>query len=516
MLFNSYAFLFAFLPLTLLGYFALGRLGKAAGAGWLALCSLFFYAWWDHRYVVLLLTSIGVNYVAGGFIARHAGTRKGKQALWLAVAANLMLLGYYKYADFFILSTNAALGTGWPALGVLLPIGISFFTFTQIAYLADSHAGKVVENRFVYYLLFVTYFPHLIAGPVLHHKEMMPQFDVGKNYRLDLANISIGLTIFAIGLAKKVLIADNLAGFAAPVFSPGLARPDFFAAWGGALAYTFQLYFDFSGYSDMAIGLSRLFGVRLPLNFNSPYKSANIAEFWRRWHMTLSRFLRDYLYIPLGGNRKGGVRRQFNLMATMVLGGLWHGAGWTFVIWGALHGGFLVVHQLWQGLAGRSHLRWPVRVGRVLGLMGVALTFICVVFAWVYFRAPDLATANRLVLGMFGSWGAALPESLMSRLGPLQAVLAALGIGSYLGGGSVFVETWAWVAVGATVAFFAPNTQEIMARFSPALTEGGAGPQAPRTFAWQPTRSKALWVGMVLALGILALSRPSEFLYFQF
>lgn len=514
MLFNSYSFLLAYLPVTLLGFFLLGRLGKGAGAAWLAACSLFFYAWWDYRYLALLLVSICANYAAGSYIARRPGSPAGRRMLTVAVAVNLALLGYYKYADFFLSSANALLGTEWPILGIILPIGISFFTFTQIAFLADAYAGKVTEYRFIYYVLFVTYFPHLIAGPVLHHKEMMPQFDEDRNYRPEAANFAIGLTIFAIGLAKKVLIADSLADYAAPVFAPGADHPTLFAAWGGALAYTFQLYFDFSGYSDMAIGLSRLFGVRLPLNFNSPYKSRNITEFWRRWHMTLSRFLRDYLYIPLGGNRHGRFRRHLNLLATMVLGGLWHGAGWNFVIWGALHGGFLVVNHAWQDVCRRLPVHLPAGLGRALG---VAVTFICVVFAWVYFRAPDLVTANTIIAGMFGQFGAALPEPIMSRLGPLKATFEQLGVGVSLGGGATFVETWAWVFVGALVAFLAPNTQEIMGRFEPALPEDGRHAQpVARRLAWQPRRRHALAVGLLFALGVLALSRPTEFLYFQF
>ncbi|MGB4910583.1 MAG: MBOAT family protein [Candidatus Dechloromonas phosphoritropha] len=514
MLFNSYTFLLAFLPVTVLGFFLVGRFGKAAGAGWLAACSLFFYAWWDYRYLILLLASICANYLAGSYITQHAASTKGRRALAIAVTANLALLGYYKYADFFLSSANTILGTEWPILGIILPIGISFFTFTQIAFLADAYAGKVTEYRFIYYVLFVTYFPHLIAGPVLHHKEMMPQFDEDRNYRPNASNFAIGLTIFAIGLAKKVLIADNLAGYAAPVFSPQADTPSLFFAWGGVLAYTFQLYFDFSGYSDMAIGLSRLFGVRLPLNFNSPYKSRNISEFWRRWHMTLSRFLRDYLYIPLGGNRHGILRRQSNLITTMILGGLWHGAGWNFVIWGGLHGGFLVISQLWQNLCQRIPLRLPPRLGSIVG---IALTFICVVFAWVYFRAPDLATANRLVIGMVGGWGAALPEPILSRLGPLKALFETLGIGSYLGGGANFVETWCWITVGALIAFIAPNTQEIMGHFEPALPEEGRARLRPaQRLAWAPQRRNAIAMGLLFALGVLALSRPTEFLYFQF
>lgn len=514
MLFNSYLFLLAYLPATVLGFFAIGRFGKAAGAAWLAGCSLFFYAWWDYRYVLLLLGSICMNYVAGGYIARHAGRTRGRRALTSAVAANLLLLGYYKYADFFITSVNTVLGVDWPILGIVLPIGISFFTFTQIAFLADAYVGKVKEYRFVYYVLFVTYFPHLIAGPVLHHKEMMPQFDEDRNYRPGDANFAIGLTIFAIGLVKKVLLADNLAGYASPVFAPQAVNPSFFLAWGGALAYTFQLYFDFSGYSDMAIGLSRLFGVRLPLNFNSPYKSHSVTEFWRRWHMTLSRFLRDYLYIPLGGNRRGEMRRHVNLITTMALGGLWHGAAWNFVVWGLLHGAFLVVNQLWQSLSSSVSIAFPPRLGRFLGIV---LTFLCVVFAWVYFRAPDLAAANRIVIGMLGGWGAALPEPIMSHLGPLKALIEGFGVGTYLGGGAKFVETWVWVVACALLAFFAPNTQEIMGRFEPALPiEGHAGFKSASCLSWRPRRRDAIVVGALLAAGILALSRPTEFLYFQF
>lgn len=514
MLFNSYSFLLVYLPVTVLGFFAFSRLGKATGATWLAVASLLFYAWWDYRYIALLLTSICSNYIAGSYIARHSSSLKGRRALTVAIAANLILLGYYKYADFFISSANSVLNTDWEILGVILPIGISFFTFTQIAFLADAYAGKVTEYRFIYYVLFVTYFPHLIAGPVLHHKEMMPQFDEDKNYMPQSANFAIGLTIFAIGLAKKVLLADNLALYASPTFTSLSATPTFFLAWGGALAYTFQLYFDFSGYSDMAIGLSRIFGVRLPINFNSPYKSHNISEFWRRWHMTLSRFLRDYLYIPLGGNRCSTLRHQANLLITMVLGGLWHGAGWTFVIWGGLHGIFLVTNQFWHGVSNRLPVHLSPRLGHFISAM---LTFICVVFAWVYFRAPDLATANRIIIGMLGGWGAAVPEPILSHLGPVKTVFEILGIGSYLGGGGVFVETWCWISVAALIAFLAPNTQEILRHFEPALLDSPLSRQ--RTISRMPQtprRRYAVTVGLLLGISFLGLSRPTEFLYFQF
>ena len=482
-----------------------------AGALWLAGASVFFYGWWDTRYVPLLAASICGNYWAGSYIARRPASAAGRRALLLAVVANLGLLAYYKYADFFIYSGNALFGLQTPLLNVVLPIGISFFTFTQIAFIADAYAGKVQETRFIHYILFVTYFPHLIAGPVLHHKEMMPQFDEESNFRPNIENFAVGVTIFAIGLAKKVLIADSLALHASPGFSTGSAPPTLFSAWAIALAYTFQLYFDFSGYSDMAIGLSRMFGVRLPVNFNSPYKADNIADFWRRWHMTLSRFLRDYLYIPLGGNRQGPVRRKLNLMLTMLLGGLWHGAGWNFVIWGGLHGTFLVVQQLWSGLTARLRVKLPTVASKVLS---TGLTFLCVVIAWVYFRAPDLATANRILAGMFGVWGATLPEQVMQAFGPIRTVVESGGVTPAAGGGAAFVEVWSWIACAAVIAFAGPNTQELLARYRPVLESVTS--RVSVALAWRPNRRFALLTGILLAAGLLSLSRPTEFLYFQF
>lgn len=515
MLFNSYQFLLLFLPVTLAGYFTLGRVGKIWGAGWLALCSIFFYAWWDYRYILLLGASIIGNYTAGRWIASHSGTPSAKRILAAAIGSNLALLGYYKYADFFVLSINSLTGSTIPLLNIVLPIGISFFTFTQIAFLVDAYQGKAREFRFTYYVLFVTYFPHLIAGPVLHHKEMMPQFDIDRNYRPRLANFQIGLVIFIVGLGKKVLIADSLAGYAAPVFAPG-STPGLFTAWGGVLAYSFQLYFDFSGYSDMAIGLSRMFGVKLPLNFNSPYKAVDITEFWRRWHMTLSRFLRDYLYIPLGGNRQGPWRRQVNLAVTMLLGGLWHGAGWNFVIWGGLHGLFLVANHGWRDF--KSRIGWP-EGGTIATILGVLLTFSCVNIAWVFFRAPDLDTALKVLGGLFGAHGAAVPAAILARLEVFQPIASALHIGTFLGGGGQFVGNYLWVTAAAFITFAFPNTQELLRRYAPALRDPRQSERpAYALFAlrWKPVTSWAMAIGLLGAAGLLSLTRPSEFLYFQF
>jgi alginate O-acetyltransferase complex protein AlgI len=515
MLFNSFAFLFLFLPVTAIGFFALARVGKEFAAGWLACASLFFYGWWSVAYIPLLLASIAFNYCVGWRIAHAAGPAR-KRWLTFAVVVDLALLGYFKYADFYISSVNSIAHTDIPSLHIILPIGISFFTFTQIAFLVDTYQRKVQEYRFLHYLLFVTYFPHLIAGPVLHHKEMMPQFDDPQTYRMSSENMAVGLTMFTIGLAKKVLIADNLAPHASFFFDQP-ESPSLLVAWGGVLAYTFQLYFDFSGYSDMAIGLSRLFGIRLPLNFNSPYKSANIIDFWRRWHMTLSRFLRDYLYIALGGNRHGPVRRYINLMLTMVLGGLWHGAGWNFVVWGALHGFYLMVNHAWSGLAAKFRF-FPAN--RVWSWLSVGITFSAVCFAWVFFRATDITRAWTIVQGMVGVYGVALPDSIGSQLGTLAGVLQKFGMHFYLGGGTRFLQTYGWVVCAAAIAFLMPNTQQIMDRFAPALdyfsTIDAARSVVGRHLTWRPSVRWACAIGILTVCSLLSLNRPAEFLYFQF
>jgi alginate O-acetyltransferase complex protein AlgI len=361
MLFNSYPFIFVFFPLVLIGFFLIGKRNARAAAGFLALASLFFYGWWSVKALPLLL---GVDLyqllVRPASDARsRAATTASERPCWIALVVNLGVLAVFKYANFFLERERRA-GRGGPLadplVHIVLPIGISFYTFTQIAFLVDCWQGKVHERSFIHYVLFVTYFPHLIAGPVLHHAQMMPQFGNPSTYRINANKVALGLGIFVFGLAKKMLIADPLGQYADMMFK-GVHEgvlPSLYTAWFGVLAYTLQIYFDFSGYSDMAVGLSLCLGVQLPLNFRSPYKSTNIIEFWRRWHISLSNFLRDYLYVPLGGNRKGPARRYLNLFLTMLLGGLWHGAAWTFVIWGALHGLFLMVNHLWNAKVRRG------------------------------------------------------------------------------------------------------------------------------------------------------------------
>lgn len=522
MLFNSHAFLFLFLPLTLLGFFALGRISMKLAAGWLAAASLFFYGWWSPAYVALLLVSILGNFFAGSAIARAQSAGNAVRSRWLlrlAIIANLLLLAYYKYANFFVGNFNTLSGAG---LGfaevvlpeVVLPLGISFFTFTQIAFLVDAHQGKAREYNLMHYGLFVTYFPHLIAGPILHHGEMMPQFARPEIYRPQHDLIAAGLTLFVLGLAKKVLIADGVSVYVAPVFdAPGAGVTlTLLEAWCGALAYTFQLYFDFSGYSDMAVGLSLMFGVRLPINFQSPYKAVNIIDFWRRWHMTLSRFLRDYLYVPLGGNRKSRMRRYINLLLTMLLGGLWHGAGWTFVLWGALHGIYLVINHGWRELRRRlgQDIHRATPWGRRAGCL---LTFVAVVVGWVLFRAPDVATAKAILCAMAGFNGVVLPEAWLAKLGPLAGMLQSMGInfGATPALARTGVLNWIWVLL--LLVWLAPNTQQIMAAAKPALA---VLVEAPTRLQWRVSLPWALLTVVLLLVVIVNLGRHSEFLYFQF
>lgn len=525
MLFNSYQFIFLFLPLTLLGFLFLSRSSRELSIAWLVLASLFFYGWWNPAYLFLIAASLLFNYTFGRMLGQNGrySERARKWVLGLGVGFNLALLGYYKYAGFFVDNINAIIGTDFNIGLIILPLAISFFTFQQIAYLVDVYRGIAREYSFLHYALFVTFFPQLIAGPIVHHKEMLPQFLAGHPSRKTLENLSIGLTIFIIGLFKKTVLADNAALYATPVFAAaeGGEQLSFFVAWGGALSYTMQLYFDFSGYSDMAIGAARLFGIRLPLNFHSPYKATSIVEFWRRWHMTLSRFLRDYLYIPLGGNRHGRVRRYRNLFITMLLGGLWHGAGWTFVVWGALHGIYLVINHAWHRITIRFR-QDGASDHRFAKLFAWMITFVAVVIGWVFFRAADFSSALAILHGMLGLNGVELPNAIMARLGDTGVWLQGIGVGSYLGGGGEFVYTYLWLGLLMAVAFVFPNTQQVMSRFEPALNPY-QHPEADRyslrvmlPFNWSPSGAWAAVIALLGVLGVLALTSVSEFLYFQF
>lgn len=385
MLFSSPEFIFLFLPITLVVYFILAKNRQPLYArAWLLAASIFFYGWWNPWNIILIVTSMCLNFGVGWIINKY----KSKAHLTVGVAANLGVLVYYKYSNFFLSVVNDVAGTHFPLLKVVLPLGVSFFTFTQIAFLVDNYQGKVGRYSFYDYFLFVTFFPHLIAGPIVHHAQLMPQFADRRNLKIDFDNLSKGLFVFNMGLAKKIVIADTFA----LVANMGYANTSILSTWQSwmtSFAYSLQLYFDFSGYSDMAIGLGLLFNIHFPINFNSPYKARNIQDFWRRWHMTLSRFLRDYLYIPLGGSRGGELMTNRNLLITFVLGGIWHGAGWTFIFWGFLHGVGQVIHRLFD----------RVKVN-LAPWLGITITFLFVNTTWVFFRAPSWNAAINMLRSM--------------------------------------------------------------------------------------------------------------------
>jgi len=462
MLFNSPIFIFLFLPVTLAGFYWFGRReSQVLTLSWLILASLVFYGYWNPIYLLLILGSVAVNYSIGRHLYSYE-TRGRRGWMWLGITLNLGLLGYFKYAGFLSGIAGAMLGGGLRIEDVVLPLAISFFTFQQISFLVDACRHETSRPHWLSYLLYVTFFPQLIAGPIVHHKEFLTQVPALMRAWRHRSHLVVGLSIFIIGLCKKVLIADNLALDATPIFAAA-ERGDpmhMLQAWRGLVAYTFQIYFDFSGYSDMAIGLARCFGVRLPQNFRSPYRASSIIEFWRRWHITLSRFLRDYLYIPLGGGRHGQARRSLNLMVTMLLGGLWHGAGWTFVMWGGLHGALLMLNHGWLRLSPWTMPRW---LGRMLTLLIV-----------------DVGVANA----------------------DTQYV-------------------WLFVVLAA-FCWYMPNTQELFSRYRPVYESEAEGDRIVAiqrripALIWRPTRGWGIAMGLLALLATLSLSRVSEFLYFQF
>ena len=483
MLFNSHEFIFLFMPLAVAGFALLSFGHHKAALLWLTAVSLFFYGYWDWHSIWILVSSIVFNFACSRAIERSTGS-VSKRWLTFGVAGNLLALGIFKYAGFAVEIVNDIAGTHFDRPGIALPLGISFFTFTQIAYLVDVYWRLTADRDPARYALFVAWFPHLVAGPILHHQPTMAQFADPGVARLRSINWIVGLAFFSIGLAKKLLLADPLGAIAAPLFDAARTQDISSAAgWIAALAYTFQLYFDFSGYSDMAVGLSLLFGVRIPVNFLSPYKAANMIEFWRCWHISLSSFLRDYLYIPLGGNRKGPFRRYLNLFLTMLLGGLWHGASWNFVVWGGLHGLYLLINHAWRRFAGISS--GP--------LLGGALTFLAVVIGWVFFRAADLATAQRILTAMasvwqFAGWSWAADPHLAT------------------------LDIWrvaALIPVAAAIAFLLPNSVQI--------TDGilRAVQQPPAAASRLAYVSMAVF-GLMFGIGIVNLGKASAFLYFQF
>jgi len=475
MLFNSFAYLFLFLPIVLCGYYILNRCSRVLAARcWLVGASLFFYSYWNPIYLPLFLGSITVNYIVGVSLGQNsADLTKRKVLLTCGVFFNLSVLGFFKYTDFLIANVNRLFGADFNALHWVLPLAISFFTFQQIAYLTDSYHHQGNESDFLNYALFVSFFPQLIAGPIVHHREMTPQFKRLLNGRVNWENLSRGFYLFCMGLFKKTVIADSLSVWANYGFSHPLTL-NFAEAWMTSLSYTLQLYFDFSGYTDMAVGSALMLNIALPINFDSPYKALNIRDFWRRWHITLSRFLRQYLYIPLGGNRKSEFYTHRNLLITFLLGGIWHGAGWTFVLWGALHGIGTLIHRLWQKL--------PFNTPPIIAWL---MTFNFVNACWVVFRAANLTDAYHILRAMIGGDGSHWPELIPGTLfvgeaGAMKLILTVL--------------------VGLLICLFSPNSIVLHKRLTPQL-------------------AYAVYITLMLCISLVTmfyLKTPSEFLYFQF
>ncbi len=460
MLFNSYVFIFVFLPLTWIIYFYLNSKNKVElGKVFLVFSSLFFYSWWNIVYLPLILISMLFNYKIGSIIALEVQTNK-KIILLFGILSNLTLLAYFKYADFFIENINFFTNSNYQLLHLALPLAISFFTFQQIAYLVDSYRKETKEYDFLNYALFVTFFPQLIAGPIVHHTEMMPQFKTVRNKTINYKNIAEGLFLFSLGLFKKVVIADTFAGWATHGFDVA-EKLDFIEAWSTSLSYTFQLYYDFSGYTDMAIGIGLLFNIKLPMNFDSPYKALNIQEFWRRWHITLSRFLRDYIYIPLGGNRKGENRTYLNLLITFLLGGMWHGAGWTFIFWGFLHGIALVFHRIWK--------KFNINMHRLLALF---ITFNFINITWIFFRAKEWGDAIKVLKGMFFN------------------MYNTYGFAHYF-------KAYIFILIFIFVTLKVKNSIEWTSNFKPSFLFAGS-------------------TALMLLIAMYFMHKPTEFLYFNF
>jgi len=481
MIFSSFEFIFLFLPLTFCLYFYLNKKKLTILAtGSLAFASLFFYSWWNIIYLPLILFSVIINYAFSLLIAKSKLYKK--TLLIFGLLFNLLLLGYFKYSDFFLQNINFVFDTNYSLLKLTLPLAISFFTFQQIAFLVDSFKGYVVKHTFLNYIVFVTFFPQLIAGPIVHHKEMMPQFTKTRNKYINYKNIYLGVFIFSMGLFKKVVIADSFSIWASNGFDV-LEYLSLIEAWVTSLSYTFQLYFDFSGYTDMAIGAALLFNIKLPLNFNSPYKSTNIRDFWQRWHITLSRFLRDYVYIPIGGNKKGSFKMYSNLFTTFLIGGLWHGAGWTFIFWGFMHAFAIVLHRIWSitGINLNKLVAWFI-------------TFNFINISWIFFRAEQWEDAIKILKGMFGFSGVVLP-TIFQNITFLQG--NKIVIGEVYANFNSDTEITLWLITALFTSLFFKNSNQIIN-------------------VYKPDNKIVVFIVLIFTISLMNVDKNVDFIYFNF
>jgi alginate O-acetyltransferase complex protein AlgI len=520
MVFNSYEFIFAFLPAVVVVFFVLGPFSRTWALRWIILASLGFYAWWRPLNVLIIAPSILINFVLARLLQRlryqgNAGI--AKVVLLLGIAFNVAFLGYFKYSNFMVGAANDAFGTRFYLAKIILPLGISFITFQKIAFLIDVQAGRVEAFTLQDYCLFVLFFPQLIAGPIVHYREMMPQFQ-SASCRFDQDNVAVGVTLFAFGLFQKAYIADRIAPLVSPIYGQAAlgTKVAFLQAWVAAIGFTLQIYFDFSGYTNMALGIARFFGIKLPPNFNSPLRATSIIDFWQRWHMTLTRFLTAYIYNPLtlwltrrrarrgagiaGPSKSPGAFLElllFPVMITMLVSGIWHGAGYTFIVWGLLHGLLITINHAWRILRPRVW-RDKSSYERFMGPAGFVITFACVAASMVIFRAVTLKSAVDILKGVTGLHG--------------------IGLAALKSGGALR-KTAFWIAFPAFIALAMPNTLQILSRYEPALGWKASprdGATVETRILWRPTLAWAVAVSIVVATGILYLGGQSEFLYWQF
>jgi D-alanyl-lipoteichoic acid acyltransferase DltB (MBOAT superfamily) len=542
MLFNSHFFVFVFLPATLFVYFSLGKLSRNWALRWVIISSLIFYAWWRPANVFIILPAMLINFAFAKLIlasVREEKSALSKVYLSTSIVFNIAVLGYFKYTNFAITAANDIFDSNFALQNIVLPLGISFITFQKIAFLIDVHGKRVKTFRFQDFFSFVLFFPQLVAGPIVHYREMMPQFHAVR-CAWNKDDVSVGMTLFFFGLFKKVVLADNMAPLVSSIYGvadTGVAI-SLLPAWLAAVGFTFQIYFDFSGYSDMALGAARLFGIRLPVNFNSPLRSTSIIDFWLRWHVSLTRFLTAYLYNPIalyltrrriasgkpgigGRNTSMGAFIQLLMVPTvftMFVSGIWHGAGYLFLIWGLLHGLYLSVNHAWRLLVQRSW-RNSDRYEKIMAPAGFVITFVCVCASMVVFRSTNVEMAANILAGMVGLNGIELPQSIISKLSPILSVFPGLDISPDIRNFSNQVSLAIWIIAVTPIVLLLPNTLQIMHRFEPAIGFSWDRDSTVLGLRWLVWQASLIWAALIMIIAFTAISSIggyTEFLYWQF